>query len=96
MGTHLLVGLNNNNNIVHDMELIKYINLQICIFLSSTENLVIWLVVTSLSTSSHVYHVIPDGHYPTSDDTYTLQHYLNNTLMCNYTSCQDNISLTAI
>ena len=30
-------------------------------------------------TSSRVYHVIPDDHYPTNDNTYTLQHYLNNT-----------------
>ena len=31
------------------------------------------------STSGRMYHVIPDDHYPTSDNTYTLQHYLNNT-----------------
>ena len=32
------------------------------------------------STSAKVYQVIPDDHYyPTSDKTYTLQHYLNNT-----------------
>ncbi|XP_065918699.1 uncharacterized protein [Dysidea avara] len=31
------------------------------------------------STSSRVYHVIPDDHYPTNDNTYTLQHCLNYT-----------------
>ena len=43
---------------------------------------VLVLLMMSLvqSTScSRVYHVIPDDHYSTSDNTYTLKHYLNNT-----------------
>jgi len=37
-------------------------------------------ITTSLlhTTSSTVYYVIPDGHYTINNDTYTLQHYLNN------------------
>ena len=40
------------------------------------------LLVTSLLhiTTSNVYYVMPDNHYhPISDNTHTLQHYLNNT-----------------
>ena len=40
------------------------------------------MLVTSLlhSTTSTVYYVTPDDHYhPINDNTYTLQHYLNNT-----------------
>ena len=40
------------------------------------------LLVTSLlhTTTSTVYYVMPDDHYhPINDNTYTLQHYLNNT-----------------
>ena len=40
------------------------------------------LLVASLlhTTTSTIYYVIPDDHYhPINDNTYTLQHYLNNT-----------------
>ena len=41
------------------------------------------MVITSLllhTTTSTVYYVMPDDHYhPINDNTYTLQHYLNNT-----------------
>ena len=59
----------------------KYKHIYNHVLIFSAENLFIWLLVTSLlqATSSRVYHVIPDGHHPTSDNTYTLQHYLNNT-----------------
>ena len=43
---------------------------------------ILLLLVTSLlhSTTSTVYYVMPDDHYhPINDNTYTLQHYLNNT-----------------
>jgi len=38
------------------------------------------LIISSLlhTTSSTVYYVIPDDNYSTNNDTYTLQHYLNN------------------
>ena len=44
-------------------------------------NLLLLLVATLLhTTSSTVYYVTPDNHYhPINDNTYTLQHYLNNT-----------------
>ena len=43
--------------------------------------LLLFLVSTSLlqTTSSAVYYVVPDDHYTTDNNSYTLQHYLNNT-----------------
>ena len=42
--------------------------------------LLAFLLKSSLlhTTSSSVYHVIPDDHYTADNNTYTLQHYLNN------------------
>ena len=45
--------------------------------------LLLLLILTSLfhaisSYSSSIYHVIPDDHYTADNNTYTLQHYLNN------------------
>ena len=42
-------------------------------------NYLLLLILSLLhTTSSTVYYVIPDDHYTTNNDTYTLQHYLNN------------------
>ena len=41
---------------------------------------VIMLVTSLLHSTTSVYYVMPDDHYhPINDNTYTLQHYLNNT-----------------
>ena len=57
------------------MQLLE-IAMQYCVQLFS-------VVITSLllrTTTSTVYYVMPDDHYhPINDNTYTLQHYLNNT-----------------
>ena len=70
---------------VYGMVHMEYVCVMLTYVLPVTENCNAVLCTTAqcahnIIATSTVYHVMPDNHYhPISDNTYTLQHYLNNT-----------------